>query len=758
MGGEQSSGKPTTTTNASTIIWTEAGLTDIPKESLKFTKVQTMNLSSNLIASVPEHIQKLKNLTSLNLANNCITVIPKYISVASNIRYLSLSNNKIRLISEQLCYLPHLEVLDLSYNEIVTLPGRIGDLRNLKELYLHFNLLVDVPDSFGDLQLSKLTLDENPPLSPALARLCEGGCGDQARFITSFVRFRRITQLPAGFSAQLSPEKGVPYFYNIDSKTSSWIDPRYFMFLNTLSFYERRLFSFAGQPPSMMMPLIPISQTPTSSSPTSPATLALLSSPFGTVPQPSLAVAAAAAVAAASASSSSALYSSAFGSSAGSWAAGNGANGLGLLCQNPMCLNPCELGCAKRMCSKCCNGEGCQMHSTALQKKKHKSFNDRAAQMWEKITAMHIPEPEMWREKPRLKVTLRRDHLLQDSFRDVMRANPERLKLRLNVCYFGETGLDYGGLTREWFTLVSEEIVKPDYCLFRPCDGNPGVFQINPHSYVNPAHLEYFRFVGRLLAKALFDRFLVNAYFTPTFYKGIQGTPVCFEDLKLVDLEQYNSLKSIESMDDVEDLCLTFSATTMEFGEMKEIDLIENGRNIDVTKENKNLFIQLKTQYLLEGQVKEQMEQVKFGFNELIPPELVADFSLTEMEQLLCGSVVIDMKDWKKNTNYSMYTESSPQVVWFWNILDSMTNEERMGVFQFVTGTTKIPQGGFANLIGSNGPRKFLINKLPRSTDHLPSSHTCFNQLDLPEYGSQAELEEKLKKAIELGLTGFGEK
>ncbi|CDJ49815.1 hypothetical protein EBH_0028800 [Eimeria brunetti] len=74
---------------------------------------------------------------------------------------------------------------------------------------------------------------------------------------------------------------------------------------------------------------------------------------------------------------------------------------------------------------------------------------------------------------------------------------------------------------------------------------------------------------------------------------------------------------------------------------------------------------------------------------------------------------------------------------------------------QFVTGTSRVPIGGFKNLIGMRGPQKFSIQKA-YGEDRLPSAHTCFNQLDLPAYSSKAVLREKLLLAITEGREGFG--
>ncbi|GAA6105873.1 E3 ubiquitin-protein ligase NEDD4a isoform X1 [Tachysurus ichikawai] len=77
-----------------------------------------------------------------------------------------------------------------------------------------------------------------------------------------------------------------------------------------------------------------------------------------------------------------------------------------------------------------------------------------------------------------------------------------------------------------------------------------------------------------------------------------------------------------------------------------------------------------------------------------------------------------------------------------------MDAEKRIRLLQFVTGTSRVPMNGFAELYGSNGPQLFTIEQWG-TREKLPRAHTCFNRLDLPPYESFEELREKLNIAIE---------
>ncbi|KAG9478699.1 hypothetical protein GDO78_012386 [Eleutherodactylus coqui] len=255
-----------------------------------------------------------------------------------------------------------------------------------------------------------------------------------------------------------------------------------------------------------------------------------------------------------------------------------------------------------------------------------------------------------------VKITVSRQTLFEDSFQQIMALKPYDLRRRLYVMFRGEEGLDYGGLAREWFFLLSHEVLNPMYCLFEYAGKSNYCLQINPASTINPDHLSYFCFIGRFIAMV---------------------------------------------------------------------------------------------------RVEEQTKAFLDGFNAVVPLQWLQYFDEKELEVMLCGMQEVDLSDWQRNTVYRHYTRNSKQIIWFWQFVKEMDNEVRLRLLQFVTGTCRLPLGGFAELMGSNGPQKFCIEKVGKET-WLPRSHTCFNRLDLPPYKSYEQLKEKLLFAIE-ETEGFGQ-
>ncbi|XP_078504439.1 E3 ubiquitin-protein ligase HACE1 isoform X4 [Lissotriton helveticus] len=304
-----------------------------------------------------------------------------------------------------------------------------------------------------------------------------------------------------------------------------------------------------------------------------------------------------------------------------------------------------------------------------------------------------------------------RDSIFRSSCEVVFKSNCEKLKQGIAVRFHGEEGMGQG-VVREWFDILSNEIINPDYALFtQSADGT--TFQPNSNSSVNPDHLNYFRFAGEILGLALYHRQLVNIYFTRSFYKHILGIPVNYQDVASIDPEYAKNLQWILD-NDISDLGLelTFSVETDVFGAMEEVPLKPGGTSILVTQENKEL--------------------------------------------LLSGMPEIDVSDWMKNTEYtSGYERDDPVIQWFWEVVQEITPEERILLLQFVTGSSRVPHGGFAFIMGGSGLQNFTIAAVPYTPNLLPTSSTCINMLKLPEYPSKKVLKDRLLVALHCGSYGY---
>ena len=198
---------------------------------------------------------------------------------------------------------------------------------------------------------------------------------------------------------------------------------------------------------------------------------------------------------------------------------------------------------------------------------------------------------------------------------------------------------------------------------------------------------------------------------------------VTLEDMKKVDPQYYQSLSWIQQNDPTH-LDLDFTVNEERLGEVSLVELIPNGLKIPVTNENKHDYINLFIKWRLVKRVKNQMQAFLMGFHDIIPRKSIQIFQENELESLICGIQQLDLKDWRSNTAYSGgYYPRHSTIRWFWKVVSSFDNEMRAKLLQFVTGSSRVPMNGFKELIGSNGPLLFTIQKLGTSNS-LPRSHT----------------------------------
>jgi len=310
-----------------------------------------------------------------------------------------------------------------------------------------------------------------------------------------------------------------------------------------------------------------------------------------------------------------------------------------------------------------------------------------------------------------------------------------------------EKCLDYGGMSREWFLSISNEILDEKYNLFRK--RGQYHYVINYEYYLNDRHMEHFQFIGMLMGLAVYNNKLFNTHFVPAFFKAINDTPVSLEDVKNLDSGIYKSLKYIKD-NNVEDLSLTFCVTENN----KEIELVPGGSEMDVQENNKEEYLNLCINYYL-GTPTEPISAIKTGLFKFINQDMFREFNQDEMKKLFSGIEEVSINDLKENTEYlDDYSADSPVIKFFWAVLQDFSQELLRKFLHFTTGSEKVPLGGFSHLYGSNGPQKFTI-KPSTATNGLPSAHSCFNRLELPRYSTESELKEKLIYAIS-ETEGFG--
>ncbi|KAF7782877.1 hypothetical protein Agabi119p4_2253 [Agaricus bisporus var. burnettii] len=309
------------------------------------------------------------------------------------------------------------------------------------------------------------------------------------------------------------------------------------------------------------------------------------------------------------------------------------------------------------------------------------------------------------------RVQVRRGTVAQDGFDRLAEAD---LKQPIEITFidqFGqeEAGIDGGGVFKEFLTSLSKEVFDTDRGLWLANKKNE--LYPNPHSYATEPHsLNWYRFIGRMLGKAMYDGILIDVAFAGFFLAKWLGKQSFLDDLASLDPELYNGLIFLKHYTgNPEDLSLNFTVAVDEFGE--QVD--------------SNAFFE--------------------GLSEMIDPKWLRMFNQQEVQILLGGvNSPIDIEDLKMCTNYGgLYDSGHLTIRMFWKVVSSFTEEQKRALLRFVTSCSRPPLLGFKELVPN-----FSIRDAGSDELRLPTASTCVNLLKLPRYTTEKALRNKLVQAI----------
>ncbi|KAK8957761.1 E3 ubiquitin-protein ligase UPL5 [Platanthera zijinensis] len=346
---------------------------------------------------------------------------------------------------------------------------------------------------------------------------------------------------------------------------------------------------------------------------------------------------------------------------------------------------------------------------------------------------------------------INRLHLLSDSFIQIGQVNATELHAELSVVFKDEEGTGHG-VTREWFYLLCREIFSPKMKLFSPCEIDRRRFFPNPTSPFDRTQLEHYRFAGRFVALALRHEFQLGVTFDRIFFNQLAHKGIDLEDVQDADPALYMSCKKLLEMDeeflDSDALGLTFVRETEHLGYRKMIPLCPRGEEIVVNSRNKKEFVSFLIKSYYVESIDQKIHYFREGFMDLFSNIkfenlFFQSLNLEDFDRMLRGSEEkINMNDWKNHTVYCGYKAEDQQIISFWKIVDGMQEEQRRILLQFWTSIRFLPVGGFCNL-----PQKlYICNSFAKEEDNwsLPTSQTCFHQLQLPPYPSMSIMRQKL--------------
>ena len=343
------------------------------------------------------------------------------------------------------------------------------------------------------------------------------------------------------------------------------------------------------------------------------------------------------------------------------------------------------------------------------------------------------------------KLNIRRDYIIEDTLNEISKYS-NKLQNPLKVEFIGEEAEDEGGVRKEFFMLVTRKLFDVNYGMFT-YNEKTRLFWFNINSFEAKVKFEL---IGIVLGLALFNGIILDVKFPMAIYKKLLGIKPCLNDLKEYDPELYNNLYFLINTDDKnlkENLDTTFTVTVDYFGEKKIIPLKPNGENILIDYDNKNEYIDLYVNWFFNESINEFYVSFEKGFYRVFDKKLSKILSPQELELIICGTQKLDFNELKKSVKYEDYNEDSITVKYFWQIVMEFNEEEKKKFLFFVTGCDRAPIDGLGSL-------PFAISR-NANVNELPSAHTCFNNLILPDYKNKDLMKKKIQIAINYS-EGFG--
>ena len=343
------------------------------------------------------------------------------------------------------------------------------------------------------------------------------------------------------------------------------------------------------------------------------------------------------------------------------------------------------------------------------------------------------------------KLKIRRNNIIEDTLNEITNYS-DRLQLPLKVEFVGEEAEDEGGVRKEFFMLVIRKLFDVNYGMFT-YNQKTRLFWFNLNSLESKFQFEL---IGTILGLALFNGIILDIKFPMAIYKKLLGIQPGLNDLKECDPDLYKSLSFLVNTKDEnlkETLDSNFTVTLDVYGEKKIFPLKPNGENIMIDFNNKDEFVELYLNWFFNESIKEFYEYFEIGFYKIFDKKLSKILSPQELELIICGTQNLDFNELQKVAKYEGYESDSITVKYLWEILMELNEEEKKKFLFFVTGCDRAPIDGLATL-------PFVISR-NASIDELPSSHTCFNNLILPDYQNKECMKNKLMIALNYS-EGFG--
>ncbi|KAL8280298.1 hypothetical protein RQP46_007215 [Phenoliferia psychrophenolica] len=386
----------------------------------------------------------------------------------------------------------------------------------------------------------------------------------------------------------------------------------------------------------------------------------------------------------------------------------------------------------------------------------------------------------------RQKVRISRDRMLESAYKVFELYGSSRASLEVE--FFAEVGSGLGP-TLEFYALVSKEFARKDLALWRSGDTPVDATYVHQPAGLFPSPLDdattetgkkalkVFRVLGQFVGKALMDSRIIDVHFSRSFMKLVLDyeLPLTIASVKTIDRSLGQSLEFVQEFADAkaaikadesktdEEKTSAVAAVSIRDSTISDlvldfllpgtsIELKENGREVSVDMSNVEEYVQLVVEWTLRRGIMLQVKEFKSGFSSVFSVRDLQSFTPSELVMMTSA---ID-EDWsveclttctKADHGFTMDSRPVRDVL---SVMAELSLAERREFLSFITGSPRLPIGGFASLT----PTLTIVRK-DGGDGSLPSVMTCVNYIKLPDYSSRDIVKERIMTAVREGAGGF---
>ncbi|KAK7806786.1 hypothetical protein U0070_026129 [Myodes glareolus] len=248
---------------------------------------------------------------------------------------------------------------------------------------------------------------------------------------------------------------------------------------------------------------------------------------------------------------------------------------------------------------------------------------------------------------PCLILVVRRENIVGDAMEVLRKTKNIDYKKPLKVIFVGEDAVDAGGVRKEFFLLIMRELLDPKYGMFRYYEDSRLIW-FSDQTFEDS---DLFHLIGVICGLAIYNFTIVDLHFPLALYKKLLKRKPSLDDLKELMPAVGKSMQQLLDYpeDDIEEtFCLNFTITVENFGATEVKELVLNGADTAVSKQNRQEFVDAYVDYIFNKSVASLFDAFHAGFHKVCGGKVLLLFQPNELQAMVIGNTNYDWKELEK--------------------------------------------------------------------------------------------------------------